>query len=553
MMLLRGVRDAPRAESPWRVGALLLSGLLLLPLATVIFLAFHSSENIWPHLVTTVLPGYVWRTVLLMAGVGALTFLTGAGTAWLVTMTSFPGRGLLQWLLLVPLAMPTYIIAFTYVELLTYAGPLQSALRELFGWRTPADYWFPEIRSLGGAIFVMAMVLYPYVYLTARASFLRQSATHLEVARTLGSGPWKAFFSVALPLARPAIAVGVSLAMMETLNDIGAVEYFGVRTMTLGVYTTWLGRGNLGGAAQIAVVMLAFVFVLLWLERLGRRGQAFHGRRERPATPAPLFGPLAWAATLACALPIAIGFIVPASILVYYAVTRFAEAATPAYASAALNSLLVSAVAAGLAVLAGLFLAYANRLARGGISGLSTRLASLGYAVPGTVLGIGILTPLAGLDNWLSSLAQSWFGRPTGLLLTGGIAAIVFGYVVRFLAISYGALEAGLERVTPNLTAAARTLGRGPFATLIEVDLPLLRPALLSAALLVFVDCMKELPATLILRPFNFETLATHVYTLASLAELEDSALSALTIVVVGVIPVFLLSRAMDRTVSRNP
>lgn len=553
--------DAPARHSAhrsgdtiWRLGALALSLILLLPLASVIALSTQSSENVWPHLVTTVLPGYVWRTLLLTGGVGFLSFVIGTGTAWLVTMTRFPGRGALQWALLLPLAMPTYIIAYTFVELLTYAGPVQGALREAFGWRTPRDYWFPEIRSPGGAVLVMSLVLYPYVYLTARASFVRQSVAHLEVARTLGSTPWKAFLTVALPLARPAIAVGVSLAMMECLNDIGAVEYFGVRTMTLGIYTTWLGRGNLGGAAQIAVVMLLFVFALLWLERHGRRGQSFHatGKREAPPSPTPLKGLAAFGATLACTTPVLLGFALPGGILLYYAATRLAEAATPAYVQAALNTISIASAATLAAVLAGLFLAYANRLSRSSLTQFAVRLASLGYAVPGTVLGIGLLVPLAALDNRLSALSQSLFGVTTGLILTGSVFAVGFGYLVRFLAISYGTLETGLERVTPNLRAAARTLGRSPTAALVEVDLPLLRPALVSAALLVFVDCMKELPATLILRPFNFETLATHVYTLASLAQLEESALAALTIVAAGILPVILLSRSLDKAV-RQP
>lgn len=534
----------PGADAWWRLGVLVVSGLLVLPIAAVAWLALSPAENIWPHLIATVLPGYVWNTIVLMVGVGGLAFVIGTGTAWLVTMTDFPGRAALQWLLVLPLATPTYIIAYTYVDVFEFAGPAQTALRHAMGWRSRADYWFPDIRSMGGAIFVMSAVLYPYVFMTARASFLRQSASHLEVARTLGSTPWHAFFAVALPLARPAIAVGVSLAMMECLNDIGAVEYFGVRTLTLGIYSTWLARGNLGGAAQIAVVMLAFVFVLLWLERHGRRGQSFHhtGKRERPLSPTPLRGLRAWAATVACALPVLLGFVLPGAVLAGFAMGRY-EAATTAYVRAAANTLMIAAIAAGATVAVGLFLAYAHRIAASRLVNLAVRLSSIGYAVPGTVLGIGILVPLAAVDNAVSSLFMRVLGFPTGLLLTGSVFAVALGYVVRFLAISYGTLDAGLGRVTPSLTAAARTLGLTPLGTLIEVHLPLIRPAILSAGLLVFVDCMKELPATLILRPFDFETLATMVYTLASLDQLEDSALAALTIVAAGIVPVILLAR----------
>lgn len=560
-MTLPGLTPAPgsrwwpvsRTDAWWRLGALLVSGLLALPIAAVAWLALSPAENVWPHLIATVLPGYVWNTVVLMSGVGALAFVIGTGTAWLVTMTDFPGRRALQWLLVLPLATPTYIIAYTYVDLFEFAGPAQTALRHAMGWQTKSDYWFPDIRSMGGAIFVMSAVLYPYVFMTARSSFLRQSASHLEVARTLGSTPWHAFFAVALPLARPAIAVGVSLAMMECLNDIGAVEYFGVRTLTLGIYSTWLARGNLGGAAQIAVVMLAFVFVLLWLERHGRRGQSFHhtGKRERPLSPTPLRGFRAWAATAACTLPVLLGFVLPGAVLIGFAASRY-EAATTAYVRAAANTLMIAAIAAGATVAVGLFLAYAHRIAASRLVNLAVRLSSIGYAVPGTVLGIGMLVPLAALDNAVSGLSMRVFGFATGLLLTGTVFAVALGYVVRFLAISYGTLDAGLSRVTPSLTAAARTLGLTPFGTLIEVHLPLIRPAVVSAALLVFVDCMKELPATLILRPFDFETLATMVYTLASLDQLEDSALAALTIVAAGIVPVMLLARTFLRQPDRR-
>jgi iron(III) transport system permease protein len=527
--------------------ALAVSLALALPVITIVWLALTPTENIWPHLFATVLPGYVWRTIALMTGVGALAFVIGAGTAWLVTMCSFPLRRMFQWALLVPLATPTYIVAYTYVDFLTFSGPVQTALRQLFGWRSPADYWFPDIRSLPGAIVVLAMVLYPYVFLTARASFIRQPQSHLEVARTLGQTAWGAFFRVGLPMARPALAVGISLAMMECLNDIGAAGFFGVRTLSLGVYTTWLGQSNLGGAAQIALVMLVFVFALLWIERQGRRLQAFApaAQRHRPVRRIRLSGWRRWAAFAACVLPILFGFIVPAAILINFALGRLQVPASAQFLRAAWHSLILALVAAAIAVVVGLMLAYANRLSRSAITRLAIRLASAGYAVPGTVLGIGLLIPFAAFDNGLDLLMREMFGVSTGLILSGTIWAVTSAYVVRFLAISFGTLETGLQKVTPNLAAAARTLGRGPLAALVSVHLPLLRPAIVSAALLVFVDCMKELPATLILRPFDFETLATTVFTLASLDQLEESALPALTIVAVGLLPVILLSRTL--------
>ena len=529
--------------------AALVTGLALgLPVLTIIVLALMPTENIWPHLIATVLPGYVMRTLALMVGVGLITFAVGTAVAWLVTMCRFPLRPLFVWASLLPLAMPGYIVAFAYVDFLSYAGPLQSWLRDVFGWTKPSDYWFPEIRSLGGAIFVLSMVLYPYVFLTARASFIRQPATQVEVARALGRTPWGAFRNVALPLARPGIAVGVSLALMECLNDIGAAGFFGVNTLTLGVYTTWITNGNLGGAAQISAVMLLFIFVLVWVERTARRRQSFVLPSQRPRQPdrIRLNGWQRVLAVIVCATPIVIGFIIPALVLLAFAASRLDQALSIPYLRAVYHSLMLAGLAAAIAVALGLVLGYANRAMRSRFTGNVIRITSMGYAIPGTVLGIGVLIPLAGFDNAVDGFMRETFGISTGLLLSGSIAAVVFAYVVRFLAISFGTLESGLQKVTPNVAAAARTLGRGPVSAFFEVHLPLLRPALVAAGLLVFVDCMKELPATLILRPFDFETLATSVFVLASMGELEESALPALTIVAAGLLPVILLSRTFQ-------
>ena len=538
----------PLSERLLSSGALIISLALGLPVLTILFLAFTPTENVWPHLISTVLPGYVLRTLGLMAGVGCITFVVGTAVAWLVTMCRFPLRPLFVWASLLPMAMPGYIVAYTYVDFLSFAGPLQTWLRGLFGWKTPADYWFPEIRSLGGAIVVLSMVLYPYVFLTARASFTRQPATQLEVARALGQTPWGAFRTVALPLARPGIAVGVSLALMECLNDIGAAGFFGVRTLTLGVYTTWLSQGNLGGAAQISAVMLLFIFVLVWFERTARRKQSFVLPSQRPRQPdrIRLNGWQRVLAVIVCSLPIVVGFLLPAMILMSFAASRLHDAVSFTYLRTVGNSLLLATLAACFAVVLGLILGYANRAIRKGFTKNIIRVASMGYAIPGTVLGIGVLIPLAGFDNALDGFMREQFGISTGLLLSGSIAAVIFAYVVRFLAVSFGAIESGLQKVTPNVAAAARTLGRSPLGAFFEVHLPLLWPALASAALLVFVDCMKELPATLILRPFDFETLATTVFMLASLDQLEESALPALTIVAAGLVPVILLSRTLQ-------
>ncbi|MGH6820229.1 MAG: ABC transporter permease, partial [Methylocella sp.] len=475
----------------WLQLASVLIGLALaLPVLTILVLAFAPSENIWPRLMATVLPGYVWRTLALMAGVGVITFVMGTAVAWLVTMCSFPLRRMFQWASLVPMAAPAYFVAYAYVDFLSYAGPLQTWARGVFGWTKPSDYWFPEIRSLPGAIFVMSMVLYPYVSLTARASFIRQPATQIEVARALGQTSWGAFRTVALPMARPAIAVGVSLALMECLNDIGAVGFFGVRTLSLGIYTTWLAQGNLGGAAQIAAVMLLFVFALLWVERAGRRQQAYAApsQRNHGSQRVKLTGWRGWLAFGVCAMPILLGFVLPALLLINFAIRRFSDAANAAYVAAVWHSLVLAGIAALVAVVLGLLLAYANRIVDNAPARQIIRLASAGYAIPGTVLGIGVLIPLAAFDNGFDGLMRQHFGVSTGLLLSGTIAAVTYAYVVRFLAISLGSIDSGLEKVTPNLAAVARTLGRGPIAAFREIHLPLLRPALVAAALLVFVD-----------------------------------------------------------------
>jgi iron(III) transport system permease protein len=531
----------------WSVAALVISLIALAPVIAIGVLALQSSGDTWPHLVANVLPGALRRTLGLMAGVGALTLLIGTGTAWLVTMYRFPGQRLFEWLLLLPLAIPTYIIAFCYLELFDYAGMLQTSLRSLFGWRNAQDYWFPDIRSLGGAILVMSAVLYPYVYITARASFLAQSVCVLEVSRTLGRTAAATFWEVALPLARPALAAGVALALMETLNDIGAVEFFGVKTLTVAVYDTWLDRNSLAGAAQIACIMLAFVFALLGIERAMRANRRFHHTtgRYRHLPEDRLQGVPGWLAFLVCALPLVFGFVIPGSVLVHNALAHIAAGLSPEFWRAALNSLLLSAAAACLAVIFAVALGYARRQTRSKlIHGLSA-VPVISYAVPGTVLAIGLLIPLAGLDNGIDAAMRSLFGLPTGLLLSGSAFALVLAYTIRFLAASFGAIEAGLSKISRNTDAAARTLGATVSETLWRVHLPLLRPALGAAALLVFVDSMKELPATLILRPFNFDTLATHVYTFASLDLLEDSALSALTIVCAGVLPVILINRTL--------
>ncbi len=528
----------------WTIGVALIAALIATPLIAVLFLAASPSGDIWAHLLSTVLPRYVRTTLALMAGVGAGTAVIGVGCAWLVTLCRFPGRRIFEWALLLPLAMPTYVIAYVYTDFLEFAGPVQETFRDVFGWSSGRDYWFPEIRSLGGATAMMTLVLYPYVYLLARIAFLQQSVCVLEASRTLGRGPWRGFFSVALPLARPSIVVGVSLVLMETLNDFGTVDFFGVETLTAGIFDVWLNMNSAPGAAQLAVVALLFVLALIGVERWARRGQRFyHTSSKYRALPTyPLGGARASLAFVSCSLPIALGFLLPAGVLANYAARFYEESLSANFLLFARNSLTLSAISAALAAAMGLFMAYGVRMSGNPALKAAARFASAGYAVPGAVLAVGVILPMARADAALDSLSRQVLGAPAGLLLSGTIAAVTFGYLVRFLSLSYGSAEASLAKITPNMDGAARTLGLGPGKTLRRVHFPLIRGSVLAAALLVFVDCMKELPMTIILRPFNFETLATHVHQFASDELLEESALGALTIVAAGILPVILLS-----------
>ncbi len=540
-----------RSVRPTTVLAIGVAALVCVPVIAVIWLAFNPEENIWPHLLDTVLPGYITTTLILMISVAAGTLIIGVVCAWLVTFYEFPGRGFFTWGLLLPFAVPAYVIAYVYTDLLEYAGPVQSALRGLFGWQSAADYYFPPIRTLGGAATMLTLVLYPYIYLLTRAAFAEQSPSMLDAARALGHRSGAAFFRVTLPLARPAVAVGVAMVMMETLNDFGTVDYFAVRTLSAGIYDVWLGMNNLGGSAQIATLLLLFVLMMIGLERIGRRRQRHFqpaSSRFRSMSRIPLRGHQSAIATLICALPVTLGFLLPAIILGRYAVAHFADSWTEDFRQTALNSLTISALGAFATVCLAVTLAYAARMSPGPLLGYCNRVASVGYSVPGAVLALGVLVPFAAFDNALDAWLRSQFDISSGLLLSGTVFAILFAYVVRFMAVALGAVESSLGKITPSMDMAARTLGHRPFQIMRRIHIPLMRSGLLTAMLVVFVDCMKELPATLVLRPFNYETLATYVYQYASDELLKESALAALLIVATGLIPVLLLSVTIDRS-----
>lgn len=532
----------------WMTGSWAIALLLGLPVIALLFSAFSAEGELFRHLADTVLLDYLGNTLGLVVGVVLLSLLFGVPTAWLVAMCQVPGRRALQWALMLPMAMPSYIVAYVYTDLLDYSGPLQAGLRALFGWNSPADYWFPAIRSLGGASWVLALVLFPYVYLLTRASFLEQSVSLIHSSRLLGCTPWQSFRRLSLPLARPAIMVAVSLVAMETLADFATVHFFAINTLTTAVYDTWLGYGSLATAAKLSCLMLLAVVLLIALERRSRsRQQVFQKSmgHEQPLR-YPLKGMSRWLAGLWCWGLVLAGFALPFIILLDYGVRYFELSWTPEFVRFAGNSLAISALTALLAMGIALLLGFFRRLDGGIKSLLPLRIAAMGYAMPGTVLAIGVLVPLTALDFAINDLAE-WLGRQgPGLLLTGTITAIVFGYLVRFVAIAIGSVESSMGKISPSLDMAARSLGQGDGGMLRRVHLPLVRRGLFAGAMLVFIESMKELPAALLLRPFNFDTLATHVYQFVSDEMLERGALGAIVIVLVGLLPLIWVNRSLD-------
>ncbi|MDY0873309.1 ABC transporter permease [Dongia rigui] len=545
--------DAPGRAFPtkmgrsriWNLAAWTIAFAVAFPILAVFSSLFAAKGDIWRHLAQTVLSSYVANSLLLVAGVGIGVLLIGVPAAWMVTLCRFPGRKIFDWALLLPMAMPAYVIAYTYTGLLDYAGPAQTALRDVLGMEGGLR-WLPDIRSLPGAVVMLVLVLYPYVYLLARAAFLEQSACVLEVSRTLGCSPWRGFFHVALPLARPALVAGVALALMEALNDFGTVQYFGVDTLATGIYRVWRGMGDAVAGSQLAALLLVIVFLLLAIERgsRGSRSFAHTTTRYRPLPRYRLKGLRAAGAIVGCALPVSFGFLLPASVLIYWAITNLDAWVGEKFLVLIRNSFFMAGFAAALAVCLASVLAYATRLHPTRPTRWAVRVASLGYAIPGPVLAIGILLPFAAIDHGINAWARATFGVTFGLILSGTLVAVTFAYLVRFLTVSLNVVETSLGKVTRSMDFAARSLGRSPFGTLRDVHLPIMRGSLLTAGIVVFVDVLKELPATLVLRPFNFDTLATMTYNLASDERLAEAAGPALAIVAVGILPVYLMARA---------
>ena len=532
------------AFNGWTILVMAIALVIAMPILFVFSSIFTKSTAIWKHLAATVLQDYIINSLMLMFLVGIGVCLIGVGTAWLVTMCRFWGSRWLEWLLLLPLAAPAYLLAYDYTKMLDYFGPVQTWLRGLFGWTSVNDYWFPNIRSLWGAAVMLLLVLYPYVYLLARVAFLEQSVCTLEASRSLGCNPWRSFFTIAIPLARPSIVAGLALALMETLNDLGTVEYFGVNTFTTGIYRTWLGMGERAAAAQLAAFLMIFILLLIVLERRSRSAAQYYESSNslRRLTPYQLNF---WRGTLAglcCLLPVIFGFIIPAIYLVHLTLKNIDSAFNDKFWDLAQHSFILAIMTAIAAMIISLLMAYGQRLEPNWFMRTAVRIAAMGYAIPGSVIAVGVLIPVAGLDNIIDSWMRSTFNISTGLLLSGTIASLIFAYLVRFLAVAFGSVESSLNKISPNLDDASRSLGYGSTSTLWKIHTPLLSGGLLTSAMLVFVDVMKELPATLVIRPFNFDTLGIRVYQYASDERLAEAALPALAIVLVGIIPVIFLS-----------
>ncbi len=529
----------------WRLASLAVALLVTIPLLTLLPAWLVAEGEVWRHLADTVLGELLRNTAVLVIGVGLGVLLLGVGLAWLTAMCEFPGRRVFDWALMLPLGIPTYVLAFVAVGLLDFSGPVQSGLRELLG---PDNVWFPPIRSEGGVIVVLALALYPYVYMLARAAFLGQGRNMLESGRILGLAPWQVFLRICLPMARPAIAAGVALVLMETLADFGAVAIFNYDTFTTAIYKAWFGLFNIHAAAQLSTLLLLFVALALYGERRWRgRARFYSSGRHASEFRYTLKGVRAWSATAAATLVLALAFLIPVAQLAIWASGTALADLDERYWEFVTHTVMLGVFAALLTASGALLLGYVNKLWPDKMTGLAVRMATLGYAMPGSVLAVGIMLFFTWTDQGVDVLAQRWFGVSTGLLLSGSVIALLFAYLVRFLAVAHGPVESGLERITPSIQQAARSLGAGNREILWRIYLPMLRPGLLTAALLVFVDVMKELPATLLLRPFDWDTLAIRIFEMTSEGEWEAAALPALTLVLVGLIPVMLLVRRSER------
>lgn len=531
----------------WFGYALILFSIILLPVYTILIEVFEASNDNWEHLKENVLQDYVLNSMILTLGVSFGSLLLGIPTAWLTAVCSFPLKKTIVLLLILPMAMPSYIIAYTYTGIFDFAGPIQSSLRNYMGWNY-GDYFFPEIRSIGGAVVMFSLVLYPYVYLLARATFLNQSANFIEISRLLNSGPWKSFLNVAVPLARPAILVGLSLVLMETLADYGTVSYFGVSVFTTGIFKTWFGLGDYSTAAKMAALLLIFIFVLIATERYSRKRIKYYnsiGARTK-FSEYKLKGFEIFIVYITCSIPILFGFFIPTIQLLIWSSSAWSNILNIGFTELIYNSVLLASVASIISLLIAFALNYCQKIIPTFTMNLIIRLVSMGYALPGTIIAIGIITPLAFIDHKFDELLGSLFSTSYGLIFSGSLFAVQFAYLVRFLSISVNTVESGLEKIRPNMDKASQTLGITSEKTFLRIHLPILKVSILTSILLVFVDVIKELPATLILRPFDFNTLAVKAYELASDERLVDASIPSVAIVLTGLLPLILINNSIN-------
>ncbi|GIU29398.1 iron ABC transporter permease [Shewanella sp. MBTL60-007] len=532
----------------WSVVGYTLALLIIMPLIALIAQSLLPDEAVFGHLFNTVLPTYISNSLWLMFWVVIGSLIIAIPAAWLVAKCHFPGRGIFQWALLLPLAMPAYVVAYVYTDLLDYSGPVQRSLRIAFGWQTPQDYYFPEVRTLGGAAVMLALVLFPYIYLLARTAFMEQSASLSQATRVMGCGPWKSFWRLSLPMARPALAVGAALVAMETAADFATVSYFAVPTLTTAVYDTWFEHGSLTAAAKLSTIMLLVIFAMVGFERFARRKQKLFQKLSTPGEldVYSLSGAKAFAATAYCTGLLFLAFLLPFLILLQYAYGYFAESWNDEFFKYSFNSLWISLLASAICVVIGIMLMFIRRISPRQADILPSRLASTGYALPGTVLAIGILVPFTQLDFAINDLANYLGFEEPGLILTGSSFIIVCAFTIRFAAIAIGSIENSYKRISPSLDMAGITMGLKPLGLLKQVHIPLLRKGIFAGLLLVFIECMKELPAALLLRPIGFENLATYVYQFVSDEQLEQGALAAIVIVLVGLVPLIYLNRSLE-------
>ena len=519
--------------------------LLIAPIIAIIFSSFENTFSLWIHLINTRLEFYLYNTFLLMFGVGVTTFIIGVGLAWLICRYDFFMKNIIEWALLLPLALPSYIIAYCYTDFLEYSGYLQTLIRNIFELNSPNEYFFPELRSLGGAIFVISFVLYPYVYLITKVAFRSTPTSLLELAEINGKNP---LYSVALPLARPAIIAGLSLVLMETISDFGTVDFFAVETITLGIFNLWLGMNNLAAASQLALIGFTFVLVLFALELAARNKQRFNdtkitlyrGFNKKVSPLKNLF------IFVICLLPLVIGFIIPVLILIINSISYLDLESFNNLINLSINSFLISIITSLVIVILSLILVVGLKFYNfKGMNFLST-VAGIGYAFPGIIIALGSLFFISFLQNTTNSIFL-FLGTEIEIIMIGSFFILIFAYVSRFNAVAFGAINSGISRIPPNMMEASLTLGK-PFGfSFIKIILPLIKPSILTATILAFVDIIKELPITLLLRPFNFETLATYVYQYANDEMLGRASGPALLIVFIGLIPILFINNVMNK------